>query len=344
MEKIDFYIKESLTQNNIIPERYDEMINKTLDEIDFSKNKLKEKITRAIIAIITTILGMSTICIAGPKIGEYADNIKQGRILSGGLVESNNSNGEDLLSEMTYDDEMKFYYTVIKDFEKYSEYKEKINELPDMEKNEFENNAVFVMTRMLPGQSDERNLKINEVEVKDDITYIKLERAEDDNTFSNIFYAILPKEKLKNNIKFEILKNKIESPNFEKLENLPSDYSAEEAIQDGCIVIVKAQLLSDNLEKLEELARTKQETYIRIYDVVADDETEILDIMYKEGMYYANSCIIQDENRNIRYYSFEKINKVIAKGENCQMIIYSGDNQIDSTREEGWPIAIIDIT
>lgn len=343
MEKIDFYIKESLRQNNIIPERYNKMINKTLNEIDFSKNKLKEKITRAIIAIITTILGMSTICIAGPKIGEYANNMKQGRILSGGLVQTNTQNGEDLLSEMTYNDEMKFYYTVIKDYEKYSIYKEKIDDLANVEKNEFENNVVFIMTKMLPGESDERNLIINEIEVKDDTTYIKLERDED-NTFSNIFYAVLPKEKIKDNIEFEILKTKIESPDFEKIENLPSDYSAEEAIQDGCIVIVKAQLLSDNIEKLEEMAETKQELYIRIYDKVADDEVEILDIMYKEGMYYANSSIIQDENRNIRYYSFEKINKVIANGENCQMIIYSGDNQIDSTREEGWPIAIIDIT
>jgi len=200
MEKIDFYIKESLRQNNIIPERYNKMINKTLNEIDFSKNKLKEKITRAIIAIITTILGMSTICIAGPKIGEYANNMKQGRILSGGLVQTNTQNGEDLLSEMTYNDEMKFYYTVIKDYEKYSIYKEKIDDLPNVEKNEFENNVVFIMTKMLPGESDERNLIINEIEVKDDTTYIKLERDED-NTFSNIFYAVLPKEKIKDNIR-----------------------------------------------------------------------------------------------------------------------------------------------
>lgn len=343
MERIDFYIKESLAKNDIIPERYDKMINKTLNKIDCSRNKLKEKITRVIIAIITTILGMSTICIAGPKIGEYAKNVKQGRILSGGLVQQNSLNGEDLLDEMIYDDEMKIYYIVIKDFEKYSKYKEKIDDLPDIEKNEFENNAVLIMTRMLPGKSDERNLKINEVKVKEDSTYIKLERDED-NTFSNIFYAVLPKDKLKDNIKFEILKNKIESPNFEKLEALPSNYSAEEAIKDGCIVIVKAQLLSNNLEKLEEMAKTKKESYIRIYDKVADDETEILDIMYKNGMYYANSCIIQDESRSIKYYSFEKISKGIAEGENCQMLIYTGDNKIDSTRESGFPIAFIDIT
>ena len=212
-----------------------------------------------------------------------------------------------------------------------------------MGKDDFENNCLLIVTSTLPRNPDERNLKIVDINANDETTFITLNQMDNSNNnqINNIIYSIIPKELLRENIKLIIQHFNIYLPEFESINNLPTNYSIDDAIKDGCIVVEKSILKSNNLNLLNNLINATnedKESYVRIYNKVADDEIKIIDIIYKDGLYYMNSCNISSLDRKIQYYSFE----TISKGSTDNMIVYSGMTRLyDSQIRQGKSIVIL---
>lgn len=346
MDNLEYKIKNTLTEDINIPLRYNEMVCRTLNKINKKKNNIKEKALKFIISIITTIIGMSGVCFAIS--GIYNNIIKQGKTFSSGLGEVTNNTTDSLLSsDMEWDKNNAFYFKTIENIEEYSKYKSAVNELPNMVETDFETNFLLIITSIFPRNPDEKNLIVADISSNEETTFIKLKQEEnaDVTNFNNIIYAILPKEELKPNIKIEIDHFNIHLPGYEDINNLPQDYTIDNAIKDGCLVLEKGILKSNNISTLDNLINASQnneKNYIRIYDKVSNNEIQIIDIIYKEGLYYMNSSTISNMEREISFNSFETLSKGEIEENGNKMTIYSGMTKLYKSEEsQGIPIVFI---
>ncbi len=107
-----------------------------------------------------------------------------------------------------------------------------------------------------------------------------------------------------NNIKFsDIIKDKNsekEYPNMSSKyiskENLPEDYTKEQALKDGCIVIDMGEIISEDKKALENFFDSKSNDVVRIYKINSIGRREIVDIEYENEKYYFNSYFLDSCN------------------------------------------------
>lgn len=345
MSKIEKLIKESLSEDILIPLKYDKMIYNTLDNINHYKTSLKDKIFKIIIGILTTILSMTGICFAVFETYNYILEIQQGKTVSNGLGDIDEVTRESLLNnDMKWDKENAFYYKIIKNIEDYTKYKNKIEYLPHMQNEDFESESLLIMTSIFPRNPDENNLEIINITDNEDTTFIKLDQSENikKEDFNNVIYAIIPNKQLKENIEIEIEHFNIHLPGYENIQKIPTEYNIESAIKDGCLVLEKSKIKSNNIYSLDKLMNKPNDNdCIRIYDKVSDDVISIIDIIYKDGLYYMNTCNISNPKREIEYNSFETIQRGELQENGSKMTIYSGMTQIYNSRfSQGIPIII----
>ena len=118
-----------------------------LCQIKNEEKNNKNKLFKAISTIIITLLGTTSIVFASSKI--YNEYIKQQEeINSSGLYtdEQGFSYYEvDLTqNDMIYDEQSMLYYKIISDLQDYDKYKSKVNELPDISKEKFQEIFEFI--------------------------------------------------------------------------------------------------------------------------------------------------------------------------------------------------------
>ncbi len=229
-----------------------------LCQIKNEEKNNKNKLFKAISTIIITLLGTTSIVFASSKI--YNEYIKQQEeINSSGLYtdEQGFSYYEvDLTqNDMIYDEQSMLYYKIISDLQDYDKYKSKVNELPDISKEKFQEIFVIIIANTGMRQPHESDLNISEIKSDETTLYITMDqKAEPDyNNFGRVWYAVVDKMLLRNNVKIISKYLNIENPNFVKLENLPDNYSIEQALIDGCFVEKDYTVLSKNQYAIDEL-------------------------------------------------------------------------------------------
>lgn len=319
LEKIEYSIKQILLKEVDIPNEYYNMISKTLQNIDTNKEVIKEKILKIFIGLITGIIGMSGICFASVKV--YDKYIKQQMsIQSKSLIESENNITDydnNLLHDMNYDEKSNLYFKVIDNFKEYKIYKEKVQNLYDLNEDDFYSKSLLIVTWDGNKELHERNLMVDDITVDNEITYINLKPKEklDKKANNNIILAIVAKEQLKGNIKIKVKYKKIESSQFVRVEELPDNYSVEDATKDGCIVIENNKLKSNNLKLLDEfIEKTEhgENSILRVYSKEKDDDDKvniyIKDVEFKDEIYYVNTNNIINKKEQY-FHSYEKLVK-----------------------------------
>ena len=138
MNKIDEKIKKIFTEKINVPEEYTLRIYDTLYDLNKNKN---EQLKRMIICTITVILCFTVICFAGVRMIYFEDNniTVQDSLQSNRLFDVGDgiSNCEyDLtISNMNFDPKTKKYYKIITDYVDYIKYNERLNCLPQLDKN-----------------------------------------------------------------------------------------------------------------------------------------------------------------------------------------------------------------
>lgn len=332
MKDIEEFLQTMDIENVKIPLNIETKIQYALSNPD-SKRKENgiKKIVKFIVGIIITMVSTSGICFATVQI--YNEYIKrQETINSRGLFDSGDgiTNYETDLTQndMKYSEESELLYKVITNMNDYQKYKERVNSLPEMTQDDFNTEFLLIMTWRVEREIHQTDLKVNNIIAEDNATYIYLAQKENANINSknNIIYAVISKEKLKDNIVILTEHYKITNSEYTDVNNLPSDYSIEQAIQDGCVVIENNTLKSSNINKIDEFianSENGENGYIRIYvkeDFDFRKGTYIHEIEYKDGVYYRNIKNITNREEKEVFNSYEKIEKQIS----LSGIIYGG--------------------
>lgn len=322
MDKLDFEIKKVLKSEIDLPCEYTKMISYTLkNKNNIKKNRFwKQKLYRMLIGGLATILGTTGVCFASAKIySEYI--LKQENIESSGLFVDENgvSNYETdfTQNDMIYGEEEKFLYKIINNYSDYKKYKSRVNELPEMSEDDFSEKIMLIVTWASNRELHEMDLEIKSIKSDDTTTYITLKQKENPNynTQNNIIYSIILNKDLKSNIKVQFELPEFTSTNFVDAKNLPTDYSIEEAIKDGCFVLYNGALKSNNLHAIDEFinkSESGENCFIRIYCKENYDirtGTFIYDVEFRDGVYYQKRTDISDINKESSFHSYEKILK-----------------------------------
>ena len=305
------YIKES------IPDAIDDKINYTLKYKCVRKNKKSLKnIMQMITYLITFFIAGTGIVFASTQI--YKQYIKkQDEMQSSKLYELGDGityNEIDLrLTDMTWNNEYGLYFKAITNAENYEIYKVRIQELPDIQDINFNENFLLIITIEKIDEPHKKDLEIYDISTSENETQIVLKQKEnpnyDDN--SNIYYAIIDKTLLKEKIDIKIQYPTISSEKFIDIEQIPKDYSTESAIKDGCIVIEKNKLLSNNINLLDNFVENADTNdFLRVYIKDEDGEIIIKDVKCINNIYYEKVVKLDDLTENISFNSYKDLHKV----------------------------------
>ena len=133
------------------------------------------------------------------KIQDETNIIKNGEIQTEGIYE--------LAINMTKQQDVNLYYKIITSKEEYEEYKNKIP-LPDISAEDFKNDFVIILNNENPRAIDETDLRVYKVFSDDSNTYIVMKQKDNptDYLYYNVYYAIVDKAQLKENIIIKIEK------------------------------------------------------------------------------------------------------------------------------------------
>ena len=321
MRDIEEVLQTMDIENIKIPLNIETKIQYALSNFDCKRkeNGIK-KIIKTLVGIIIAMVSTSGICFATVQIyNEYIK--KQDAIETRGLFDLGDgiSNFDTDLrqNDMIWDEENGVYYKVISDFSTYEKYKERVNSLPEIIREEFKNQFLFIVTWTTERQMHEMDLEVSRVMSDNLTTYITLKQKKeaDYNTENNMIYAVISNNELKSNVKLEIEHYNASVPGYKNIEELPCDYSLEEAINDKCFTVFNKTVMSNNPNGIDEFIKKSESgenCYIRIYRKVEHslmNGTYIYDIEYKDGIYYMKVKNIANLNEKESFYSYEKLLK-----------------------------------
>ncbi len=205
----------------------------------------------------------------------------------------------DYSQDMNYQD--KIYHKIINSYEDYEESKEKWNNLVSMNPEEF--NEYFIIVIAVENTSL-IGLDVSNITCDTDTLYVGLYQSDKfTNTEESVISVKIPREELRENIKFNITGLQPQDDKYISINEIPKDYSKEQAIQDGCFVIENNKIVSSDTSQLTDFVENKTSKFIRIVDF--EEETLITDIEYKDNKYYINRLYL-DTGKTVY-----KIGKVI---------------------------------
>lgn len=294
---------------------------------------------KVIATTVITLLGTTGIVFAGvTAYNEYIkkqDELKSNSLyLNDGKLYSN-----DFTEDMIYEKTVDLYYKVITNISDYNKYKHNLSDLPELTSEEFNSNFLIIIGNWGSRYPHENDLEISRIDVNDETTSIILKQKENPNYDKNAItlYAIIDKSTLKQNIKLCIEQNEIKYQNYVSIENLPNDYSIEEAQKDGCFVEENSKVLSDDVKVLDNLienAKSNIESFVRIYSK-SSNSIRIIDLQYKNGIFIANVRNLKEKEVNT--FSF----KYLTKREHTQKgTVEYGYNMIDRSEDAGFLLEI----
>ena len=177
-------------------------------------------------------------------------------------------------------------------YEEYEKCKEVWNDLVEMNEEDFNDNFVVIVavenTSML-------GLTVSDVSADDTTLYIKFKKDENEDYDKTVTSIKISKNLDRDIIKIEKVEKNIDYTDYERLEDLPHNYSKEQAIKDNCFVLENNEIISSNKEQLNKFvdnARNGINSFIRIVSYF-DEQVKIKDLEYKDGEY----ILVSDDSR-----------------------------------------------
>ena len=290
------------------------------------------EISRIAAILLISILGTSSLVLASVKIyNEYIKN--KGEIQSENLyLTEEGFYSMDFANDMIYEETANLYYKIITNIKDYNKYKNIIEELPEMTKDEFNNNFLIIIASGLSRRPHEADLIISEVDADETHTYVTLTQKCNSDYDKDIFtlYAIINREILREKIKLNVEAPEIRSEKYVDIESLPNAYSIEDALKDGCFVIDENfKILSENKNALDDLIENSKkgvESFMRIYSK-EKNRRRIIDLQYKKGIILTK--VRNLDNQKIYIYSYKYLTKQLYPEGKDNIYIY-GFNNVDS--------------
>lgn len=265
------------------------------------------KISKIFITIICVTTIMTGIVYAGVTI--YNEFIKkQENIETRGLFDLGDGHTYydiDLMAnDMTWNDNCRLYHKIITNPDKYQEYKSRITEFPEVSEIDFDKDFVIVIANENLRSAHEKDMEIHDIIADENTTNIIMKQKENPNLNNegNVWYAIVDKSLLRENAKVKIEQKEIQVIDYKSFDELSDDYSKQDAINDGCIVLVNNKIVSNNILKLDEFIKrtnNKEKQTIRIFKEISDQynyNCRIQDIIYEGGIYYVKEYSITEKN------------------------------------------------
>lgn len=230
-------------------------------------------------------------------------------------------------------------YKKITTYEQYEEDLKKWPGLVKMTAEDFNENFVIVMA----GENyHTTGLEVENISTDETNLVIDL-KQKDKYDETSVLTIKLSKEYERENI---IIRNnpiKPTSPNnMEKIENIPAGYSIEEAIADGCLVILDhkenngREVLSDNKKAMDEFVEkcnNEEDAFIRIYEYNIIDNANVIDVGCKNGKISICSKNVTQEGAVVgAYKSGYKINVREGEHDGIKYKSYELEDEIENKR------------
>lgn len=230
--------------------------------------------------------------------------------------------GYDYNQDMIYQNN--FYYKKITSYEEYLACSQRWENLVEMKQEDFE--EYFIVITAVENYSM-LGLYISNVTSDETTLYIEFSKYQQDedyyDTENTVTSTKIPINLNRDNI---VLKKVEENPNIsqdKKIEELPIDYSKEQAIADNCFVIENSKVISSNKQQLEDFIENSEKginTSIRIvayFNSIGLNTVQIDDIEYKDGKYIQYMDDTRGETGKIYHNSGNKIK--VSKGKTGTM-------------------------
>lgn len=299
---------ETLQNTKTLVYRGKKQLRKILLKKGFNDMK---KVSKVFIILLCSVAILTGIVYAGTRI--YNELIKkQDEVKSRGLFDLGDgiTNYEiDLMAnDMTWNEKSKLYHRLINNAQDYEKYKSRISQFPEASDINFDENFIVIIANENIRQPHEIDMAIYNITADENTTHIIMKQKENPNynADSNIWYAVVDKSLYRENADVIIEQRNNNSAEFKNINDIPDNYSKEEAIQDGCIVLENNKLVSNNIEKLDEFVEDTNNginSFIRIcrmYSGNLNGERVIIDTEFKDGIYYKTDYSL--DNRNKKYY------------------------------------------
>lgn len=221
-----------------------------------------------------------------------------------------------------------FYYKKVMTYEEYEKCKEVWNDLVEMNEEDFNDNFVVIVavenTSML-------GLTVSDVSADDTTLYIKFKKDENEDYDKTVTSIKISKNLDRDIIKIEKVEKNIDYTDYERLEDLPHNYSKEQAIKDNCFVLENNEIISSNKEQLNEFvdnARNGINSFIRIVSYF-DEQVKIKDLEYKDGEY----ILVSDDSRTrdkVEKFYYNYGDEIVVEHKSIGTIYAIKDNKSNS--------------
>lgn len=238
------------------------------------------------------------------------------------IVKDAHSLGGALVEGMDYEEKERIYYKKINTYEEFKRYKDTYNNFIDMEESDFNNYFVIVFLGTI---RERQGLYVGNIEVTD--YTIKVDIGRDLWKDNQLVFAKILKENDRENVEVKFINPTANMENYTKLDELPQEYTVEQAIKDNCVVIENRRYLSRPYALREFIKKTEngEKDSIRVVQNHTNAHPKgmgmiIIDIEFRDGEYIVNSDHSRyagtGGNEEYYYYYFktEKIENHAATG------------------------------
>ena len=300
MKEIEEILRDLSQKNVTIPQQIEHRINYTLKTKQKNTYNYKiKKLLTTTISIVLVLLGSSGLVYGLTTAYEY---FMQKTAVS--------NYSYDYKEDMEYMN--RFYYKKITNFSDYLKYKEKMSNLIEMTEEDFKDNFLLIIISTSPYMP---GIYVSNIETDDNILYVEIDRDNERERQKEILSVKISNELDREYINVDRMKKIPKSDDYVPLEELPKDYSKEQAILDNCVVIYNSEVISNNKLRIEEFVENtnnNKEDFIRIVRVQdkIDYSMSIFDIQYIDNEYrvYLDQTRCNDEE--IQGYIYNTYSKI----------------------------------
>lgn len=294
--------KEAFKQR--VFEKYKNNLNNTTDDFYNNHFYIEKKSNLNYFKAISFNTILSTITIVGTV---YAGIIAVNYFQQRTKTDFKNNINYDYSQDMNYED--KIYSKVINSYDEYKKSQNIWNNLVQMTASEFDSYFLLIIA---VENTSLIGLDISDITSDADNLYIELYQSEKaDDIEKNVISVKIPNEKLRKNIKFKIIGEKVNYSNYIPINEIQKNYSKDQAIKDNCFVVDNYNVISSDPNQLIDFVNNKNNNFIRIVDF--EQETIITDIEFKDNKYYINRLSL--ENNSITYKIYKEVIIMRLKGQ-----------------------------
>ena len=281
--------------------KYNKNQNKFFNKHVYKNTDISLGIKTFVMILCTTLMTVGVV---------YAGVVTYNYFTKETTTDFSKNQGYDYVQDMTYQNGI--YYKKVMNYEDYKQCLDRWNNLVEMAEEDF-NNYFVVITA---GENYSTiGLSVTNVSTDDNTLYINLSKKNSDNEEENqttITSTKIPIEENRDNIVINVIKEEPSNQEFEKIENLPKEYSKEQAIKDGCFVVENNIVISDDKNALDNFFKTTnegKESFIRIV-MYSDNGVFIRDVEYKNKKYLEAEDATRAGKEEIYYNIANQLKKI----------------------------------